>query len=77
MTKIQLAIETTTWQIEDAEKNLEQYRQRIEDNVKKEFFNEHNSEFIASYAKHMEEEYKKLRFLREQLMMLKSLAKED
>ena len=76
MTKIEIAIQSTEWKIEAAEKTIEEMRQSIKGTIDSQHL-ELDADFILGYARRMDEAAKKLVELRETKRMLEFLAKED
>lgn len=75
MTKIELAIATTNWKIEDAEKTISQMQTSIKNNIDNPH-PEFNAESILAYAQRMQGAAKELLALREQKKMLECIAAE-
>ena len=75
MTKIEMAIQSTEWKIEEAEKTIEEMRRNIKQSIDSKNLGCEAS-FILSYAIKMDEAAKKLAELKETLEMLNFLAEE-
>nr|DAO61571.1 MAG TPA: hypothetical protein [Caudoviricetes sp.] len=75
MTKIEMAIQSTEWKIEEAEKTIEEMRRNIKQSIDSKNLGCEAS-FILSYAMKMDEAAKKLAELKETLEMLNFLAEE-
>lgn len=75
MTKIELAIATTNWKIESAEKTISEMQENIKNHID-DPHPEFNAESILAYARRMQDAVKELLALREQKKMLESLAEE-
>lgn len=75
MTKIEMAIQSTEWKIEEAEKTIEEMRRNIKQSIDSKNLGCEAS-FILSYAMKMDEAAKKLAELKETLKMLNFLAEE-
>ncbi|MCD8398266.1 MAG: hypothetical protein LUD12_13985 [Lachnospiraceae bacterium] len=75
MTKMELAMATVNWKIEDAQKEYDQAKE----NIKRDINSESTciSEFILQYAERMHKTEMKLRDLYEQKNMLEYIAEEN
>lgn len=73
MTKIGLMLETIYWKIEDEEKMMEEYKMKMENEMKN--FNPVTSpEWLLNYSQHLKEASDKLKELHERKRMLEQLA---
>ena len=76
MTKIEMAIQSTEWKIEEAEKTIEEMRRNIKNVIDSDHV-EFEVEFIMSYARRMNDAADRLKELRETKTMLEFVSKED
>ena len=74
MTRIEIAIQRIDWTIEDAEKAVEENRQRIKELVNDDTMMKYDADSVLAYAQRMADAAKKLRDLSEQRHMLEWLA---
>lgn len=73
MTKIELMMETINWKIEDEEKMMEEYKMKMENEMKN--FNPVTSpEWLLNYSQHLKEAGDKLKELHEWIVIIGIMA---
>lgn len=76
MTKIEMAIQSINWKIEDEEKTIEEMRRNIKNSIDSECMTR-DAGFILQYAQNMANASQRLYDLGQQKRMLESIAADE